>query len=485
MKHSGFRSITLTVSLIIIAGFVISGISTYFSFQALFKKDVESVSELTSENIYVNISNLMDRPINVSTVMAHDTFLRDFMNAEQAGGLLTDELVMMQQYLQSYQEKYEFDSVFFVSAKTNNYYHYKNGLDRTLTPGDPEDTWYYDFLQSPSECSLNVDNDQAREDLITIFVNCKLLDEDGNILGVVGVGMVTPYIQDFLLENEQEYGVQAYLIDSGGSIQVSSTLTEFEDINLFEDPSFQDMADAIDTNTTHANQRWYHSSEKDGYVITRYIPNMNWFLVVEKSTQEFKGKMLSQLLLSFVFMLCVVLTIIAFTIKVIKNYDFRLKNLAEHDQLTGIGNRTSYEWEVLRCGQELGKHKDFAIGVWDLNNLKAINDVYGHQAGDECLKVFASKLRETFTGSPVFRIGGDEFVIIFQDVPEQSILEPWARLSTELRRRCEHDGGIPIRAAFGYSFWSAENLDKIDKIFKDADDKMYLNKKSLKSAIPE
>ena len=203
MKKINFRSVTLTVSIIIVVGFIISGISSYFSFQSLFAKDVESVSELTSENIYGNISSLMERPIGVSTAMAHDTFLRDFMNTESTSGLLTDNLSTMQQYLSSYQEKYQFDSVFFVSEKTKNYYHYKNGLDRVLTRDNSENEWYYNFLESPLDCSLNVDNDEARENYITIFVNCKLYDENHNVLGVVGVGMITPYIQQFLLENEE------------------------------------------------------------------------------------------------------------------------------------------------------------------------------------------------------------------------------------------------------------------------------------------
>ncbi|MEG1290871.1 MAG: cache domain-containing protein, partial [Lachnospiraceae bacterium] len=250
MQKKNYSTITLTISLIIIVGFLFSGFSSFFSFQALFEKDVEAVSELTSENIYVNINNLMDRPINVSITMAHDTFLRDFIATEAAEGLAPNNLDTMTSYLASYQKKYQFDSVFFVSTKTGDYYHYQTGLDRVMTPDNLENEWYFDFLESSSDCSLNVDNDETKDDVITIFVNCKLYDENNNILGVVGVGMETPYIQQFLIENEENYGVHAYLIDRKGNIQISSQLTEFEQVNLFEDDAFQSMAKAIDTETT-------------------------------------------------------------------------------------------------------------------------------------------------------------------------------------------------------------------------------------------
>ncbi|MEF9925276.1 MAG: hypothetical protein RR757_01950, partial [Raoultibacter sp.] len=115
----GFSSIGVIISLVIVAGFALSGIVSYFSFQSLFQKDVEAVSELTSENIYGNINALMDQPINVSIAMAHDTFLQDFMHTEAAGGLSGESVSMLKDYLASYQQKYNFDSVFLVSAKTN------------------------------------------------------------------------------------------------------------------------------------------------------------------------------------------------------------------------------------------------------------------------------------------------------------------------------------------------------------------------------
>lgn len=474
----GSASVNFIISLIIVVGFCLTGWYSYISFQKLFMKDVEAVSELTSENIFVNINNLMDRPMNVSIAMANDTFLRDFMYSEMHKGLNPEELSKIKAYLTAYQQKYKFDSVFFVSAKSGVYYHYKNGIDRIMTLDNPENKWYYDFLRYPADCSLNVDNDEAREDIITIFVNCKLFDDKKNILGIVGVGMETPYIQRFLQENEEKYAVKAYLIDADGYIQVSSNLTESAGVNLFASKMYKDMSAAIVSNTTSTEQKWYHSDEADGYIISKYVPNLNWYLVVEKSTTDFKRQMLRQLGVGFVFMLIVLIVVVATVTRIIGKYKDALTQLSLIDPLTKTKNRASYESEVFKHRSLLATYQWFGIGIFDLNNLKFINDVYGHQVGDAYIKKFAELLEQAFKDCQIFRIGGDEFAIIFLNIDEARIQAYWQEL---LRISKQIDGSKKeIRSAFGYAFYDADNLNSVDKIFKAADDNMYLDKMRLK-----
>lgn len=476
-RHS---SIVPFISLIVTVGFVLSGVSSFFSFNSLFKKDIEAVSQLTSENIYVSINDLMNGPINVSMTMAHDTLLRDLMAAEPEGGLRDGLLDTLTEYLTSYQKKYQFDSVFLISTRTGAYYHYKNGLDRIMTTDNPENVWYYAFLQNNTVCSLNVDNDETRDDnIITVFVNCRLEDQNGSTLAVVGVGMETPYIQQFLQENGQEYGVSAYLIDEDGNVQLSSDQTGFEQVNLFEDENFADMKKALSLRQNAKDQRWYHTAKADGYIITRYISNLNWYLVVKKSTEEFSEMMLRHLILNMLFLLCVLVAVIISVAYALKKYDRRLVALAEADQLTGIRNRMCYELELSQYAVRLGSYQSFGIGIFDLNNLKGVNDQYGHQAGDAFIKTFSSLLCATFDHCPVFRIGGDEFAVIFANIDRDEVQRRWAELSQKCEQSSEGDGPA-VSAAFGCAFRDADTLNTVEKIFKAADDNMYQNKRQFK-----
>ena len=74
-----------------------------------------------------------------------------------SGGRLQETI---RKHLDTYKNKYAYDSVFLVSASTNNYYNF-NGLDRNLVRGEDENVWYYNFLQSGEEYSLNIDNDEV------------------------------------------------------------------------------------------------------------------------------------------------------------------------------------------------------------------------------------------------------------------------------------------------------------------------------------
>jgi len=89
------------------------------------------------------------------------------------------------------------------------------------------------------------------------------------------------------------------------------------------------------------------------------------------------------------------------------------KELARRDELTGVRNKTAYNELETSMQDSINKGMDylpFAFVVCDANNLKKINDTEGHAAGDEYIKSCAMLLCNIFDHSPVFRVGGDEFV---------------------------------------------------------------------------
>ena len=99
----------------------------------------------------------------------------------------------------------------------------------------------------------------------------------------------------------------------------------------------------------------------------------------------------------------------------------RLQFLAEHDSLTGVLNRRGIERVLRTATGQLADGKPLALAYLDLDRFKLINDLYGHGAGDEVLKQVCQRVREMLTtGQDLGRVGGDEFVIVFQGTPIQS-----------------------------------------------------------------
>ena len=84
------------------------------------------------------------------------------------------------------------------------------------------------------------------------------------------------------------------------------------------------------------------------------------------------------------------------------------------DPLTNVNNRIAYENKIKNIQAEINNniYQHFAIAMFDVNNLKLVNDNNGHDAGDEYLNRACHLICNIFKHSPVFRIGGDEFVAI-------------------------------------------------------------------------
>lgn len=143
-----------------------------------------------------------------------------------------------------------------------------------------------------------------------------------------------------------------------------------------------------------------------------------------------------------------------------------LRTLADHDPLTGLANRRLLA-NVFDDVEPTGATFFF----FDLNDFKQINDRYGHETGDDCLRRFANGLRESFPEDVVVRYAGDEFVVVARDVEPADVA---ARLQS-LRERvhAQHDGP-PIAFAVGWSELQAGA--SAEEALRAADAAMYAAK---------
>ncbi|MCR5010871.1 MAG: diguanylate cyclase [Lachnospiraceae bacterium] len=157
------------------------------------------------------------------------------------------------------------------------------------------------------------------------------------------------------------------------------------------------------------------------------------------------------------------------------------KELARRDGLTGLKNKTAYNELVKSVQTNIENGMDylpFALVVCDANNLKRINDSEGHVAGDEYIKSSAALLSGIFAGSPVFRVGGDEFVVFLRGDDYTNRAELMERLHSEIRENLKSGSG-PILAS-GMSEYNPETDNLVSEIFDRADREMYEDKQSLK-----
>ncbi len=168
-----------------------------------------------------------------------------------------------------------------------------------------------------------------------------------------------------------------------------------------------------------------------------------------------------------------------------KSNSARMSDLAHRDALTGIRNRTAYEREVQKLEWDLADgYTDFGIAMIDLNFLKRINYTYGHEQGNAAIKKLCYIVCHVFEHSPVFRIGGDEFVVILKNHDYENREELIDDFNTNLEM-LEEDPSIEpwekISAAIGVAVFDRDRDTGVDNVFRRADQLMYENKKEMKA----
>ncbi|MBQ2823535.1 MAG: diguanylate cyclase [Oscillospiraceae bacterium] len=157
-----------------------------------------------------------------------------------------------------------------------------------------------------------------------------------------------------------------------------------------------------------------------------------------------------------------------------------LSNLAYHDGLTELLNRTSFMEDINNI--EKAMNSEIIVAMFDVNDLKKANDNYGHAAGDNMIKLVAEELKNHFGDyGKCYRIGGDEFVFISDGkLSEQLFTETADKLMQTLADAEKDEKFIfPITVAMGYSVADRSTMD-MSGVIDDADAKMYENKKLIK-----
>lgn len=164
-----------------------------------------------------------------------------------------------------------------------------------------------------------------------------------------------------------------------------------------------------------------------------------------------------------------------------KRYEQRLaqaQNKARIDALTGIKNKFAYLDAEEQLNRQIAEQSQpaFSIVILDVNDLKIVNDLAGHQAGDQYLRDASKIICDIFKHSPVFRIGGDEFAVISQGTDYANIEELVGRVNDH-NTEAFGSGGVII--ACGMARYDSD--ESVASVFARADQNMYENKNVLKT----
>lgn len=163
-----------------------------------------------------------------------------------------------------------------------------------------------------------------------------------------------------------------------------------------------------------------------------------------------------------------------------------LSNRVFVDALTSVRNKGGYDDYILHLKERIKKKDvvEFGICMFDCDNLKVINDKYGHEKGDVYLKTAAKAICEVFQHSPVFRIGGDEFTLILlnEDFKNRTELINLFKVNCNTVNEQAKNDWEQIHISIGLAISELSNMASVDDVFRKADQLMYENKRKRKGS---
>jgi diguanylate cyclase (GGDEF)-like protein len=163
-----------------------------------------------------------------------------------------------------------------------------------------------------------------------------------------------------------------------------------------------------------------------------------------------------------------------------------IREMASKDSLTGVRNKNAYNTEIEEVTKacDEGTLDSYGLAMIDLNFLKVINDTYGHEKGDISIQTISDIVCEVFDHSPVFRVGGDEFVVILIK-NDLVIIDSLVAKFKEKMSECEKNEALEpwkrVSAAIGYAVYEKGVDTTADDVFERADANMYADKVAHKA----
>ncbi len=417
MKHNNKLYYVVALTTLLMTGFLATTFISYFvARDSLSRQLTDESLPLTSDNIYSEIQRDLLSPVLISSLMARDTFVRDWVLSGE------HEPDQIRNYLQEIQQKYATITAFFISEKTLRYYH-PDGVIKTLVENDPADDWYFRVRKLNAPYDINVDTDTADRSRMNIFINHRVLDYEGKFIGVTGVGLSVDSVARLVESYQRRYGRNIYFIDREGSVTLHGS--GFNGLRrIQEHPGLAQRALHILTSPSTSTS-YERADGTTVYVNSRLVPEFDWLLLVEQESAPGSSRLQTSLFINIVVSLGVTILVMFAAYFTISGYQRRLEQMATTDKLTGVANRQAFDIvyeHVIRSMKRLPR--PISVALLDIDHFKDINDTYGHNGGDEVIKQVADVIRRHVRDSDtVCRWGGEEFLILFDDCPLGKALE--------------------------------------------------------------
>jgi len=471
------QRLIVTLCVFLSIGFAATAWVNYtVSSSAIRQSIVASELPLTSDNLYSEIQKDLIRPVIISSMMASDTFLRDWVLAGEA------DTERMLRYLREIKERYGAVTSFFISERTRVYYQ-TEGVLKTVSEKEPRDVWYFRVRAMSAPYEINVDPDMANKDATTIFINYRVYDYNRRYLGVAGVGLTMDAARELITSYQQRYGRNIFFVDRLGKVTVVGDKHQMKEDDIHKVEGLSAIADTILRKGSGSFQ--YMSGGHERLLNVRLIPELNWFLFVEGTADEALEGLRKTLLVNLAISLAITAIVLLATSLTINRYQSRLEEMATTDKLTGLANRQAFDVLIPHVISDARRTGNPLVAMLiDIDYFKGVNDQHGHLTGDKVLRNVAGVIKASLRASDIVsRWGGEEFLVVLKDVNQDQAaqLAEKVRGAVERAVTAQRDKAIRVTISLGVSAY--QQGDTPEKLIARADRALYAAKEQGRKRV--
>jgi diguanylate cyclase (GGDEF)-like protein len=434
----------------------------------------ESSLPLTSDSVYSEVRKLFIEPLSVARQMATNTFVHEWAEGTEDGAAI-------RRYLSAVRTTTKADTSFFISHRTFQYYH-PDFQGRTVSPDDPEDSWYFTAAASAEPYQINIDADKTDSGVLVVFVNYQVRNASGEFLGITGVGMKFSTLAKTIERQSMRFDQTIYFADRAGTIVVSGPTGPELGSSLTDRLG---TSNELLTNATFTGEETLHLTNDSTLINGRFIPELGWFLMVEQSDTTTVGPLRRVLVINIATGLGISSLIAALAYKLLAKSQRTLHETARRDPLTGAFNRRAGVELLDRLTETASDdvRNRHTVMMIDIDLFKDINDEHGHLVGDQVLQSTVQAISETVRKSDaVIRWGGEEFVVVLEQCSTTESL----RIAEEIRNAIAAlylRGVAPVQTTASIGVASLNAASPWEDSLRNADLALYESKRNGRDKV--
>ena len=471
------------LSILVLGGFLATSLVSYFASRDSIRHNIVNTElPLTSDNIYSEIQKDLIRPTQIASMMSRDTFLRDWALAGEQNA------EPMTRYLREIQDHYGTFTSFFISEKTRTYYQAK-GVLKQVREDEPRDAWYFRVRGMAEPYEISVDPDMANADRLTFFINFKVFDYQERFIGVAGVGLTVDAVVKLVDDYQRRYDRSIFFTDRQGNLVLTGAeggpMGARRGQSLEQIPGLEPLRAKLPQ--PRSGNFSYQEHGRGHFLNVRYIPELDWYLFVDKHEEGALAGIRHTLYLNLLICALISALVLFLVYLATRRYQQRIAALATTDMLTGLPNRRGFDLLAGQALQEAQRElSPLSALLIDLDHFKQLNDTHGHLAGDQVLRGFAHSLQGNLRQSDIIcRWGGEEFILLLKGTGSSTARQLAEKIRQQTEEQLFQFNGVNLRITTSIGLTELQGEDSLDRLIARADRALYRAKQSGRNRVCE